>query len=137
MVITPCRSCNSGNQLSWSQKGLLEGAEAEKIHNPYMSDSPIYISAVVIFLLPCFYSLASVNMPHCFFILIFWQIQAKEKESQQSKILNEEFGQKIQEIARDLNSILFKLEEKTDNITQAKADQKVTKNAVQNRMFLI
>ncbi|XP_062833321.1 nesprin-1 isoform X16 [Anolis carolinensis] len=53
------------------------------------------------------------------------QIQAKEKEAQQSKTLNQEFGQKIQEIAKELNSILLKLKEKTSNITQAKVDQKV------------
>ncbi|KAH0622390.1 hypothetical protein JD844_024656, partial [Phrynosoma platyrhinos] len=53
------------------------------------------------------------------------QVQAKEKEAQQSKTLNQEFGQKIQEIAKELNSILVKLKEKTSNITQAKIDQKV------------
>ncbi|XP_078239370.1 nesprin-1 isoform X9 [Pogona vitticeps] len=53
------------------------------------------------------------------------QIQAKEKEAQQSKTLNQEFGQKIQEIAKELDSILLKLKEKTTDITQAKMDQKV------------
>lgn len=54
-----------------------------------------------------------------------WQIQAKEKEAQQSKTLNQEFGQKIHEIANDLNAILSKLKEKTNNIAQAKSEQKV------------
>ncbi|XP_060128741.1 nesprin-1 isoform X4 [Zootoca vivipara] len=53
------------------------------------------------------------------------QIQAKEKEAQQSKALNQEFDQKIQGIAKELDSILFKLKEKTNNITQAKMDQRL------------
>lgn len=55
----------------------------------------------------------------------FWQIQTKEKDTQQSKTLNQEFGQKIQGIANELNLILMKLKEKTNNITQAKMNQKV------------
>uniref|UniRef100_A0A8C3SPU2 Uncharacterized protein n=1 Tax=Chelydra serpentina TaxID=8475 RepID=A0A8C3SPU2_CHESE len=55
----------------------------------------------------------------------FWQIQAKEKEAQHSKTLNQEFGQKIQMIAKELNGILSKLKEKTSNIPQAKIDQKI------------
>lgn len=54
-----------------------------------------------------------------------WQIQVKEKDTQQSKTLNQEFGQKIQGIANELNLILMKLKEKTNNIKQAKMEQKV------------
>ncbi|KAM7172376.1 nesprin-1 isoform 3-T4 [Macrochelys suwanniensis] len=58
-------------------------------------------------------------------ITIHDQIQAKEKEAQHSKTLNQEFGQKIQVIAKELNGILSKLKEKTSNIPQAKIDQKI------------
>lgn len=54
-----------------------------------------------------------------------WQIQIKERETQQIKTLNQEFGQKIQEIANELNAILSKLKKKTNDIAQAKLEQKV------------
>lgn len=54
-----------------------------------------------------------------------WQIQTKEKEAQQIKTLNQEFGQKIQGIANELNAILSKLKRKTNDIAQAKLEQKV------------
>ncbi|KAM6459267.1 nesprin-1-like [Liasis olivaceus] len=53
------------------------------------------------------------------------QIQAKEKEAQQNKTLNQEFNHKIQDVAKELNSIQLKLKEKTNDITQAKRDQKI------------
>ncbi|XP_062428373.1 nesprin-1 isoform X2 [Rhea pennata] len=53
------------------------------------------------------------------------QIQSKEKETQQIKTLNQEFGQKIQGIANELNSILSKLKKKTNDIAQAKLEQKI------------
>uniref|UniRef100_A0A8C8SEV2 Uncharacterized protein n=1 Tax=Pelusios castaneus TaxID=367368 RepID=A0A8C8SEV2_9SAUR len=58
-------------------------------------------------------------------VTIHDQIQAKEKEVQQSKMLNQELGQKIQGIAKELNAILSSLKEKTSNIAQAKIDQKI------------
>lgn len=54
-----------------------------------------------------------------------WQIQTKERETQQIKTLNQEFGQKIQGIANELNAILSKLKKKTNDIAQAKLEQKV------------
>uniref|UniRef100_A0A8C6ZVY9 Uncharacterized protein n=1 Tax=Nothoprocta perdicaria TaxID=30464 RepID=A0A8C6ZVY9_NOTPE len=53
------------------------------------------------------------------------QIQSKEKETQQIKNLNQDFGQKIQGIANELNSILSKLKKKTNDIAQAKLEQKM------------
>ncbi|KAM6126873.1 nesprin-1-like [Pterocles gutturalis] len=53
------------------------------------------------------------------------QIQTKEKETQQIKTLNQGFGQKIQEIANELNAILSKLKKKTNDIAQAKLEQKI------------
>lgn len=58
----------------------------------------------------------------------FWQIQAKEKETEHIKTLNQEFGQRIQGIANDLNAILSKLKRKTNDIVQAKFEQKVRLN---------
>uniref|UniRef100_A0A8D0G059 Uncharacterized protein n=1 Tax=Sphenodon punctatus TaxID=8508 RepID=A0A8D0G059_SPHPU len=63
-------------------------------------------------------------------VTIHDQIQTKEKEAQQSKTLNQDFGQKIQGIAKELNAILSKLKEKTNNIAQAKMDQKVLGEAL-------
>lgn len=54
-----------------------------------------------------------------------WQIQTKERETQQIKTLNQEFDQKIQGIANELNTILSKLKKKTNDIAQAKREQKV------------
>lgn len=54
-----------------------------------------------------------------------WQIQTKERETQQIKTLNQEFDQKIQGIANELNTILSKLKKKTNDIAQAKLEQKV------------
>ena len=54
-----------------------------------------------------------------------WQIQTKERETQQIKTLNQELGQKIQGIANELNVILSKLKKKTNDIAQAKLEQKV------------
>lgn len=87
------------------------------------------ISSVYCYLYTVFYSYSS----HCinqhvngsFLTLTSWQIQVKEKDTQQSKTLNQEFGQKIQGIANELNLILMKLKEKTNNIKQAKMEQKV------------
>ncbi|XP_068533197.1 nesprin-1 isoform X4 [Anas acuta] len=53
------------------------------------------------------------------------QIQTKEKETQHIKTLNQEFGQKIQGIANELNAILSKLKKKTNDIAQAKLEQKI------------
>ncbi|RMC12933.1 hypothetical protein DUI87_10460 [Hirundo rustica rustica] len=53
------------------------------------------------------------------------QIQTKERETQQIKTLNQEFDQKIQGIANELNTILSKLKKKTNNIAQAKLEQKI------------
>ncbi|XP_009975913.1 PREDICTED: nesprin-1-like, partial [Tauraco erythrolophus] len=53
------------------------------------------------------------------------QIQTKEKETQQIKTLNQEFGQKIQEVANELNAILSKLKKRTNDIAQAKLEQKI------------
>ncbi|NXT73431.1 SYNE1 protein, partial [Zapornia atra] len=53
------------------------------------------------------------------------QIQTKERETQQIKTLNQEFGQKIQGIANELNAILSKLKKKTNDIAQAKLEQKI------------
>ncbi|XP_059684163.1 nesprin-1-like [Gavia stellata] len=53
------------------------------------------------------------------------QIQTKERKTQQIKTLNQEFGQKIQGIANELNAILSKLKKKTNDIAQAKVEQKV------------
>jgi len=39
--------------------------------------------------------------------------------------LNQEFGQKIQGVANELNAILSKLKKKTNDIAQAKLEQKV------------
>ncbi|XP_013912844.1 PREDICTED: nesprin-1-like [Thamnophis sirtalis] len=52
------------------------------------------------------------------------QIEAKVKEAQQHKTLNQEFNHKIQDVAKELDLIQLKLKEKTNNITQAKRDQK-------------
>uniref|UniRef100_A0A674GBE8 Spectrin repeat containing nuclear envelope protein 1 n=1 Tax=Taeniopygia guttata TaxID=59729 RepID=A0A674GBE8_TAEGU len=53
------------------------------------------------------------------------QIQTKERETQQIKTLNQEFEQKIQGIANELNTILSKLKKKTNDIAQAKLEQKI------------
>ncbi|XP_074043952.1 nesprin-1 isoform X5 [Macrotis lagotis] len=53
------------------------------------------------------------------------QIQAKEKEAQRSKAMNQDFSQKIQRIAKELTIILTKLKAKTNDLAQAKIDQKV------------
>ncbi|KAB0392836.1 hypothetical protein E2I00_007090, partial [Balaenoptera physalus] len=53
------------------------------------------------------------------------QIQDKIKEVEQSKAMSQEFSQQIQKIAKDLTTILTKLRAKTDNLVQAKTDQKV------------
>ncbi|XP_022415225.1 nesprin-1 isoform X17 [Delphinapterus leucas] len=53
------------------------------------------------------------------------QIQDKMKEVEQSKAMSQEFSQQIQKIAKDLTTILTKLRAKTDNLVQAKTDQKV------------
>uniref|UniRef100_A0A8C0CXZ9 Nesprin-1 n=1 Tax=Balaenoptera musculus TaxID=9771 RepID=A0A8C0CXZ9_BALMU len=53
------------------------------------------------------------------------QIQDKIKEVEQSKAMSQEFSQQIQKIAKDLPTILTKLRAKTDNLVQAKTDQKV------------
>uniref|UniRef100_A0A8D2CRB9 Nesprin-1 n=1 Tax=Sciurus vulgaris TaxID=55149 RepID=A0A8D2CRB9_SCIVU len=53
------------------------------------------------------------------------QIQNKVKEVEQSKALSQEYGQQIQKIAKDLTTILTKLKVKTENLAQAKTDQKV------------
>lgn len=54
-----------------------------------------------------------------------WQIQTKERETQQIKTLNQEYDQKIQGIANDLNTILSKLKKKANDIAEAKSEQKV------------
>ncbi|NXF38127.1 SYNE1 protein, partial [Nyctibius bracteatus] len=53
------------------------------------------------------------------------QIQSKERETQQIKTLNQEFGHKIQGIANELHAILSKLKRKTNDIAQAKLEQKI------------
>ncbi|XP_010149958.1 PREDICTED: nesprin-1-like, partial [Eurypyga helias] len=53
------------------------------------------------------------------------QIQTKERETQQIKTLNQEYGQKIQGVANELNAILSKLKMKTNDIAQAKLEQKI------------
>ncbi|KFQ93584.1 Nesprin-1, partial [Nipponia nippon] len=53
------------------------------------------------------------------------QIETKERETQQIKTLNQEFSQKIQGIANELNAILSKLKKKTNDIAQAKLEQKI------------
>uniref|UniRef100_A0A8B9MVJ5 Nesprin-1 n=1 Tax=Accipiter nisus TaxID=211598 RepID=A0A8B9MVJ5_9AVES len=53
------------------------------------------------------------------------QIQTKERETQQIKTLNQEFGQKIQGVANELNAILSKLKKRTNDIAQAKLEQKI------------
>ncbi|KAJ7400746.1 hypothetical protein BTVI_102513 [Pitangus sulphuratus] len=53
------------------------------------------------------------------------QIQTKERETQQIKTLNQEFDQKIQGIANELNAILSKLKKKTNDIAQAKLEEKI------------
>ncbi|XP_038626046.1 nesprin-1 isoform X2 [Tachyglossus aculeatus] len=53
------------------------------------------------------------------------QIQAKVKEGQQSKAMNQEFSQKIQGVTKELTTILTKLKTKTNNLAQAKTDQKI------------
>ncbi|KAM5166613.1 nesprin-1 isoform 3-T3 [Callospermophilus lateralis] len=56
---------------------------------------------------------------------IYEQIQNKVKEVEQSKAMSQEYGRQIQKIAKDLTTILTKLKAKTENLAQAKADQKV------------
>ncbi|EPQ19233.1 Nesprin-1 [Myotis brandtii] len=53
------------------------------------------------------------------------QIQDRVKQIEQSKATSQEFSQQIQKITKDLTTILTKLRAKTDNLVQAKADQKV------------
>uniref|UniRef100_A0A2I2YVR0 Spectrin repeat containing nuclear envelope protein 1 n=1 Tax=Gorilla gorilla gorilla TaxID=9595 RepID=A0A2I2YVR0_GORGO len=53
------------------------------------------------------------------------QIQDKIKEVEQSKATSQELSRQIQKIAKDLTTILTKLKAKTDNVVQAKTDQKV------------
>ncbi|XP_016071417.1 PREDICTED: nesprin-1 [Miniopterus natalensis] len=52
------------------------------------------------------------------------QIQDKVKQAEQSKATSQEFGRQIQKITKDLTAILTKLRAKTDNLVQAKTDQK-------------
>ncbi|KAM8962671.1 nesprin-1-like [Lycaon pictus] len=54
-----------------------------------------------------------------------WLIQDKVREVEQSKAMSQEFSRQIQKIAKDLTTILSKLRAKTDNLAQAKSDQKV------------
>uniref|UniRef100_A0A8C2USB2 Nesprin-1 n=1 Tax=Chinchilla lanigera TaxID=34839 RepID=A0A8C2USB2_CHILA len=56
---------------------------------------------------------------------IYDQIQEKVKEIEQSKAMSQEFSRQIQKVAKDLTTILTKLKAKTDNLVQAKTDQKV------------
>uniref|UniRef100_A0A2K6BWW2 Spectrin repeat containing nuclear envelope protein 1 n=1 Tax=Macaca nemestrina TaxID=9545 RepID=A0A2K6BWW2_MACNE len=49
----------------------------------------------------------------------------KIKEVEQSKAMSQELSRQIQKIAKDLTTILTKLKAKTDNLVQAKTDQKV------------
>nr|XP_023420318.1 nesprin-1 isoform X2 [Cavia porcellus] len=56
---------------------------------------------------------------------IYDQIQEKVKEIEQSKTMSQEFSRQIQQVAKDLTTILTKLKAKTDNLVQAKTDQKV------------
>ncbi|XP_009945808.1 PREDICTED: nesprin-1-like, partial [Leptosomus discolor] len=60
------------------------------------------------------------------------QIQTKERETQQIKTLNEEFGQKIQGVANELNAILSKLKKKTNDIAEAKLEQKMLGEELDN-----
>uniref|UniRef100_A0A2K6KXS2 SYNE1 n=1 Tax=Rhinopithecus bieti TaxID=61621 RepID=A0A2K6KXS2_RHIBE len=53
------------------------------------------------------------------------QIQDKIKEVEQSKAMSQELNRQIQKVAKDLTTILTKLKAKTDNLVQAKTDQKV------------
>ncbi|CAH7312413.1 unknown_gene_12013 [Phodopus roborovskii] len=53
------------------------------------------------------------------------QIQEKVQEIEQSKATSQEFSLQIQRVAKDLTTILTKLKAKTDNLVQAKTDQKV------------
>uniref|UniRef100_A0A2K5S2Z0 Spectrin repeat containing nuclear envelope protein 1 n=1 Tax=Cebus imitator TaxID=2715852 RepID=A0A2K5S2Z0_CEBIM len=53
------------------------------------------------------------------------QIQDRIKEVEQSKAMSQELSRQIQKIAKDLTTILTKLKAKTDNLVQAKTDQKV------------
>ncbi|PNI93061.1 SYNE1 isoform 21 [Pan troglodytes] len=53
------------------------------------------------------------------------QIQDKIKEVEQSKATSQELSRQIQKLAKDLTTILTKLKAKTDNVVQAKTDQKV------------
>uniref|UniRef100_A0A2K6KXR1 SYNE1 n=1 Tax=Rhinopithecus bieti TaxID=61621 RepID=A0A2K6KXR1_RHIBE len=52
-------------------------------------------------------------------------IQDKIKEVEQSKAMSQELNRQIQKVAKDLTTILTKLKAKTDNLVQAKTDQKV------------
>uniref|UniRef100_A0A8C8UIR1 Uncharacterized protein n=1 Tax=Peromyscus maniculatus bairdii TaxID=230844 RepID=A0A8C8UIR1_PERMB len=53
------------------------------------------------------------------------QIQEKIQEIEQGKAISQEFGRQIQKVAKDLTTILTKLKAKTDNLLQAKTDQKI------------
>ncbi|XP_026643173.1 nesprin-1 isoform X3 [Microtus ochrogaster] len=53
------------------------------------------------------------------------QIQEKVQEIEQGKAMSQEFGRQIQKVAKDLTTILTKLKAKTDNLVQAKTDQKI------------
>nr|XP_045014662.1 nesprin-1 isoform X2 [Jaculus jaculus] len=53
------------------------------------------------------------------------QIQDKVREIEQSKATSQDFSRQIQKVAKDLTAALTKLKAKTDNLDQAKADQKV------------
>ncbi|XP_038195664.1 nesprin-1 isoform X2 [Arvicola amphibius] len=52
------------------------------------------------------------------------QIQEKVQEIEQGKATSQEFSRQIQKVAKDLTTILTKLKAKTDNLVQAKTDQK-------------
>ncbi|XP_055471872.1 nesprin-1 isoform X4 [Psammomys obesus] len=53
------------------------------------------------------------------------QIQEKVQEIEQGQARSQEFGRQIQKLAKDLTIILTKLKAKTDNLVQAKIDQKM------------
>ncbi|XP_061480140.1 nesprin-1 isoform X3 [Rhineura floridana] len=93
---------------------------AEQLQNKYLGLYTILPSELSL-------QLAEVGLA---LVNIHEQIQAKEKEAQQSKTLNQDFDQKIQGIAKELDSIFLKLKEKTNNITEAKMDQKLLGEAL-------
>lgn len=74
----------------------------------------------------------SINYPVLTVLVLLFcpiiQIQDKVKEVEQSKAMSQEFSRQIQKIAKDLTTILTKLRAKTDDLVQAKTDQKVRKD---------